>query len=392
MLPIPRVKPLGWIDDELLTAAQITQMDLNISLLDGQLSTDELATSHATLQSWRYTDLVPLTADVNHVISICGMLPVIGYTDLNDDRPRSIAATATVSAGSPANAASFARSYEGSQWEEVFQYQISPAIALPIGIAAGAAGQLVIIKATGPAYNYSSDQGSTWAQTSSGSANNLRAFYAAGHWYMAKSSGSVGVGTSISTFTTGSVALPGAASALAGPVSFATDGATVVVCGKGAASADSTVWVSTDNGVTWTTSISLYRDANVAYSKYFGKFVIVDTGGSIFTSVSGAPTTWVTTGTNASPANDFDFGSQDALACAGPAIVHSVTTPTAWISGSGDPGSGIAYSLDLGATWNYSIFGLAEKIRVVEINRRIYAYDTRHIWASGPLAPPKREV
>ena len=37
-LLIPRVKPLGWVDDELLTAAQTTQMDLNISLLDGDVS------------------------------------------------------------------------------------------------------------------------------------------------------------------------------------------------------------------------------------------------------------------------------------------------------------------------------------------------------------------
>lgn len=37
-MTFPRVKPLGWIDDELLTAAQATEMDLNISLLAGQVA------------------------------------------------------------------------------------------------------------------------------------------------------------------------------------------------------------------------------------------------------------------------------------------------------------------------------------------------------------------
>src|SRR6478609_7917237 len=51
-LAIPRVKPMGWALYEILTSGQMTQIDLNISLLDQAIGATDLIAAHAALHSW----------------------------------------------------------------------------------------------------------------------------------------------------------------------------------------------------------------------------------------------------------------------------------------------------------------------------------------------------
>jgi hypothetical protein len=342
--------------------------------------------AHNALQTWRFIDLVPYTADVNQLVEIVGMLPIVGYTDLHGDRQRSIVALTTVSAPSPR--AGVPRSYDGGQWETNFGFAITPVLTTPTSLAAGAPGALLALQAT-PGFNYSTDQGNTWANTSFGPSGNLQAHYSAGlaKYFMATTGGDVSVATTLPTFAAG-VLLPGSSGVLAGPVSFADNGSTVVVCGKPNGSANSTIWRSVNSGTSWTAALTgLIGSANVVYHAALGLFVAISSDGLVFTSPDAA--TWTNTSSSATGANNFAFGA-NTLASAGRAIVHSVAVATGWAGGS--HGNGIAYSFDLGATWNYSLFGLFENVKLRGINGRIYAYDSRHLWISERITAPLAEI
>jgi hypothetical protein len=353
-----------------------------------QIKSDALCVqSHSALQTWRYCDLVPFAADSNPIVEIAGMLPVLGYTDLSGDRQRSIVALSNVT--SPSSRAGVSKSYAGDRWDNFFSFAVTPVFSSPTSISAGAQGVLTILQAS-PQFQYTTDQGATWTSTNFGAATNIAAHYSAGlgKYFMATASGTVFVSTTPGGFTGGGAALPGASGALAGPVSIADNGSVVVLCGKGNGSGNSTIWVSTTAGASWTAAQTLSGSANVVYNASAGLFVAVDAGGNVY--VGGATgATWALASSTATTANNFVFGA-GTLASAGPAIVKSVGAATGFGGTAG--ATGVAYSFDFGLTWNYWMFGGFEALKIRGFNGRIHAYDSRRLWISGPLTAPGREI
>jgi hypothetical protein len=148
-LAIPRVKPLGWALYEILTSAQITQMDLNISLLDAGLT----EARRSTVANWPERSYVAVTAFADAKAPIAW------------DYTKSIRGGIVVVLTSGATLAS----QDGHEWVISSGASSHPWTAIPKCVAMGVAASGFCFLTGDPANNvqYYSANGYTW--TSAGS-------------------------------------------------------------------------------------------------------------------------------------------------------------------------------------------------------------------------------
>lgn len=165
--------------------------------------------------------------------------------------------------------------------------------------------------------------------------------------------------------------------------------ATVLILAKTVASnGHRQVLRSTDDGVTW----ALGRDfgavaINACWSPAWGLFVVINTTNSeLWTSPDGAA--WTKQKTAATLATVA--GGEAQIAACGFCIAAIVNHTAV----SGRFLHGVAYTFDLGATWQEAYFGdlftgsdLAI-IKLISANGRLYALDAKTVYSSGALESP----
>jgi hypothetical protein len=353
-----------------------------LSWVLGTLDDNAVNQAHAALRNWQYVNLDDFSSG-NAVISLTSILPTVGYTDLTGDRQRGIVALTVGTGGN----GGLSRSADGTTWESGFATAITPNIA-GVSIVGGAVGTLLVLSnSTSGSIDYSTDQGGSWtAGVVAASGVNKCAHYSAGlgKYFVVQATAKVyaastpaGLVGATGVFMTAGIDIGGSA------VTVASNGANVIVCGLPSVSSDAKIWLSTDAGVSWSVVQTLSGGGRVTYNSTLGVFVAVDTNGFTYTSPTG--TTWTVTGSAGTTGNNFRIGS---LVSAGPAII---TTAGGAFWGGGDKQQGIAYSLDLGATWNYWFLDITS-VQLIAANQRVYAYSGHRLWISGPLGAPGREV
>jgi len=375
MLAIPRVKPLGWVDDEQLTAAQITQMDLNISLLDGALSTFV----HAGSMQFTRTDL-------NVGTSTMTLISPVQQTNL---------------IGAPANR------------QKLILIAGASSIALPEG-ALLHDGTTPPVAFDGLASLAGASVNSAPASDSSGTI-----FYGLSDGVVAKSSDGLATVTAVTItgLTTGadwvgftethylafesatntlytSVSLTGTwtavATAFAQIHALITDGAGLwVLVGQQNGGAIHTMR-SSDDGATWASSAPGTSPSGLgaAWSQAWGVFVIVDGNGKFWTSTDAV--TWTITKTVAAldSALMATTWGQNSVAACGQAIACLANRG---VDSLGKYANGIAYTLDLGATWYEAYIGDTSDLpftNLISANGRFYAIDGSSLYQSGVLETP----
>ncbi|HET7545487.1 MAG TPA: hypothetical protein VFK05_36720, partial [Polyangiaceae bacterium] len=143
---------------------------------------------------------------------------------------------------------------------------------------------------------------------------------------------------------------------------------------------------SVNDGVTWS-SVSISGSANGAggaWSEELQRFVVLDGLGKLWTSPDGA--TWTLQKTVAALVG-LPFG-QNSVAAVGPAIACIANRGA---NALGKYAQGVAYTLDLGATWNESYFAATTNkplTNLIAANGRLYATDGAALYQSGVLAAP----
>jgi hypothetical protein len=381
MLAIPRVKPLGWVDDEQLTAAQITQMDLNISLLDGEFAT----VWHADVSRWGRTDLnvgtssMTLLSAVQQVngigtaanrqkqILVAGSSPLTAPPEgalLNDGTvaPASLDAFAGL-AGASLNSApasdDLGTIFVGFDDGFVVKSTDGLAICTPVTVTGMTTGAdwvgftdntyLVFERSTNKLYSAPSLISGPWTATVT-SFDIIRA--------------------------------------------LVTDGAGLWVLVGHQVGGAIHVLRSTDDGATWDFSNPSGSGApptglGAAWSQANGCFVMIDSNGRVWTSVDADTWTIVRTVALLAAATMATPWGQNAVAACGPVIACLANRG---VNALGKYDNGIAYTLDLGATWNEVYFGSADVnaplTNLISANGRLYAIDGEALYQSGVLESP----
>lgn len=172
---------------------------------------------------------------------------------------------------------------------------------------------------------------------------------------------------------------------------FANDGLGIVVLlARKSGNAYYSLYRTTDGGATWAKTLDLNGStyANLTFVQSQGVFAVWTDLGTIRVSADGS--SWATTaGTSATVANGFTGITQSLVAC-GPALVKSVSDSASGFGGSSRY-DGVAYSFDLGATWNLTYFGYLSQalVQIRSFNGRIYVIGGNQLLhVSGYLSAP----
>ncbi|HEY4107233.1 MAG TPA: hypothetical protein VGM44_25210 [Polyangiaceae bacterium] len=344
--------------------------------------------AHSALQNWKRFD-VPNASDAIGWSEIVGLQPIRTYDESGDRQRLPIVLGAN---SSDSNRTYMLRSNDGSAWDSPSEVEPSAThFPNPLYSCAGAPGVIVFGQASSPELAYSLDHGDTFANVTLGSVGGsaLGVHFAPGIGVYFGAHGS-GIFHTATLTSFGAAVLPSGVSTLVGPAEFADDGGSnVVVCVQDNALAHRSIYRSTDSGVTWTKVLdlaSVTAMGNVKYSPALGLFIAWDTTAIWKSSDGGA--TWIQT---SSPVFADMATGQDTMAIVGPAIVklwsHTLVSST-YVQ------AGIAYSFDLGSSWNTWAFShivtrFPHKIRA--FNGRLHAIDSSSIWISGQLSLPGAE-
>ncbi len=156
----------------------------------------------------------------------------------------------------------------------------------------------------------------------------------------------------------------------------------------GTSSNDRKAVYSSDDGVSWSTGHTFTNTpCSLTFNEAYGLFVVVTGSGQVWTSADGA--TWTLNKTSSVLATGIAPGAGQ-LASIGYAIVHLINRQT-----STQKLRGVAYSFDLGATWNEWYF--AEYTNGVDlkwlthIDGALWATNGQTLWRSGRLSTPNTQ-
>lgn len=349
--------------------------------------------SHAAMQTWRMSPTIGIAAGAPGSLGVVvGMLR--GILDANGDQQRKPVLLSYNTTSFVLNAA---HSGDGMFWPTRADLSPSYTPTSTFSAVRGAAYEIIAWGANNTAL-YTQDGGSTWAATTSTFDTILCYHYIANGatnlYIKATSNGGAWVytgGPNAASPVFGN--FPGASGIAQGNTTIADNGSgTMIACAQVNLQTFSSLFKSTDYGATWTNvqNFSGTVVGDVVYNKAQGVFVCVtnDTLGSVSTSTDG--TGWSLRFASATPANGFKFG-RGTLASAGHAIVKL------WSKSLGGAFNeeGVAYSLDLGASWNFAPFGSPTSNVIQSIsgfNGRIYAAGLNNVWVSGPMTAPTRDL
>lgn len=362
------------------------------SILGGQadaIGLIEQVITRAALTNWQRVTLPNPDSNTTYY-DIAALLP-IRSSDTFGDRQRGLVMFGNDSVDS--NKIYKSRSVDGFAWNSTASLTGAPIL----GTYAGGGEAGAVFTGNGSALNYSLDHGVTWT-TAANFIGSHGVYYAS----LATLSTAVyvgvgvGVGHDHAVYTT---SLAVAATNIAMPVSivagtlidFADDGlSNILFCARLGSNTYWSICRSADAGVTWAKVMDMDVGSNIAgltFHKSSGLFVACDSSGKTYTSPTGV--TWTTVATTRTTAsNGFTNQGPRSLASVGPAIAIP------WADPGGLGGRGIAYSFDLGLTWNTWCFTTTTVSRLVSINNRLYAFDglTKEIWISGSLGVPSTEL
>lgn len=374
VLPIPRVKPAGWGLFEILTSSQETQLDLNISLLDQEITDLTVSTqqnlAHSSLQAWRFFQPPRSGANGSTQVVPVGVGAGIGQRLLFTFEADTTHSSNTY----------FASSSDGAWWSG--QVAISPSYVSMTDAVAGIPGTILACASAGIAIAYTSDFGGTWTKANVSTSNGLAVHYGLGQYWLLQAGRAIRTANAPSGLNgsaTVIVPTPGTGT-FTGLPEFADNGANTICCvANSSAVSYPSVYVSTDLGATWIKAFDLTgaTAANLVFDSVRGKFVTWSDDGSISYSADGA--TWTRTSTSASAGNGF-FVGQRTFAVTGHVIAKL------WREVVGGIGvNGIAYSFNLGVDWFVFAFGNSgqpiNQLRAA--NNRFYALDAFSLWISG---------
>ncbi len=390
-LSIPRVKPLGWGLFEILTSSQITQMDLNISLLDDEIQGTRIVDASNALRLWTATTIPQVGTDTYADIIPMRLSRTYG---VNADTQRLIFMVGTDSTGSPANEARIARSADGSAFDPATQRLstlttfLSPTAGFP-----GAAGELMLINGAHQ-FAYSADSGATWTLSSLVSiTDNIGVMHyvsgtgaAAGYYLLtdgatsnfARASSMANLANTPTYSTIGSGGF-----AFNTTQSIVSDGASVLLIAC-TFSDGCRVYRSTDGGATWMLAYTTGGTVmSLVWSDYWKKFFLVDNSAGVLASSSDGAS-WSLVRSGLTSANGFLVSARALIAC-GPALALPSATGTT---------GGLVLSLDQGLTWNYHYIGVSGVYPTVfrATRERIYAANGKTLWRSGLLGSPAAEL
>lgn len=346
---------------------------------------------HAALQNWRQASILGGPTPVNYT-ELVGVLPVRSY-DTNGDRQRMPVALGANSSDS--NRTYKSSSCDGSMWSTYGEITITGGGHLTnVNVsAAGEPGVIVVGQVSTPVFAYSTDHGTNWTSTnlnSFGAGTVLGLHFAPGvpRYFAGHSSGVFASATigALSSATVTTVPTPSSSAVTA--TEFADDGSTnIVLAASCAAASNAALYLSTNGGTSWAKIQDLPATtgtANVKYSKARGLFIAWDKN-SVWTSQTGA--VWTQTAGSVAATSDMLSGA-GTFAVAGYAIAklwrNTTVSSLLW-------NWGIAYSLDLGATWNTWGIGnpanLSGPTLLRSFNNRLYLLDahTGSLWVSGQV-------
>lgn len=354
---------------------------------------------HAALQQWSAVAIPVVGTDVYRAVVGMRLQRSYGTLNVNDTQRQVLAIGGDLGTS---NRVRVAHTADGSYPESTPPRLDSiPSFTNAQWAIAGAAGEIGLVN-DGVQFAWTTDSTQTWNASAgySGPPVVLALHYDGALGYFAITSGITNCfrGTTFANLsasaTTSSIATPGASSFVAGEVELASNGSSLVLAATTAANY-SALYLSTNGGATWVTALpqgtsnAATRHVNVTWSDYWQRYVCWCDTGEIYTSSTGS--TWAQIGSARTPANGFLSG-RGTLVSAGTAIVK----PTKVSSAYGDLG-GVAYSFDLGATWNYHYFAELGNIGATiaglrGINGRIYATALGKLWRSGVLVAPSVEI
>ena len=350
--------------------------------------------AHSALKSWRNAAPPNASGGVNYT-ELIGLQTASSF-DINGDRE--LIPVLIGPNSSDTNKAYFLRGTPSLTFE-------SNATRAGTGLGgvtfafAGEPGAILI--SNGPVEIVSTDHGGSWATTStfsgaSSSAGGHYAFLSGASHYLVAKYGAFNQVERCATLTGSSsnANLPGGVAINAGTIAeFADDKiANIVLLAHVASNTFASIFWSSDSGATWTKVKDLSgANANISFSDFSGEFVAWDDSGGIYTSLTGQ--TWTQVSGSADSTRGF-VGGRDTFACVGPAIVKvwTYTLP----GGSGFTKNGIAYSFDMGSTWNFSAFGATDAgttlLRLKSFNGRLFAMTGLVLYMSGCLSAPFNEL
>ncbi|HEY5377308.1 MAG TPA: sialidase family protein [Polyangiaceae bacterium] len=378
-LPIPRVKPLGWVDDEVFLAAQATQLDLNISLLDGQNSVDEQLAAHAGMQFTR-TDLKSGTSILSKLTAIQQTTTVGAPAN----RQAMILASGTTTLPAPAF--------------EMLNDGTSPSLCQNFGAGTGGVPLSAPACDASGVFFYGGNGGNVYASFDGGASSVLQTvtgLSAPVTWVGATlahylvwelSTSRLYVSSALAGTWTNSVF------AFSSPIDLATNGAGVYVM-YGNASGTPKIYRSTDDGVTWTLEFNAPTSGvgGLCYSTTDQKFYLLvpdslTSQPKLYQSADGA--TWTLARTIAA-LQGANFGGHHTVAAVGNVIACVANRA---VNAINRHPYGVAYTLDAGATWFEEYFsdptGGNPIAELIAANGRFYAIDSLALYQSGVLAAP----
>lgn len=164
---------------------------------------------------------------------------------------------------------------------------------------------------------------------------------------------------------------------------------TIALMNIGASSGATRIYHSADGGLTWTHASSFGPgnsgyDASICYSSVWGQFIALTANGEFWASADGA--TWNKYKTVSQLAGgSFKAGANQIFAC-GPVIGVLIENAVT----NGLYARGLAYTADLGTTWNETYFGQPEDSTLTlncltAVNNRFYACDKFNVYRSGAI-------
>jgi hypothetical protein len=239
-------------------------------------------------------------------------------------------------------------------------------------------------------FKFSSDLGVTWSNFTPGLSGNADVAYYTGAKYVVAGIGATATSTALGGGWVVSAGVWGGLTdtglQLVGNRVSGSTATILVILASNSGTGHVRAVYSTDAGATWALGIDFGAvAANITFSEARGLFVAVTSAGELWSSPDGA--TWTLQKT----ATGFAIGgTKNTLAACGFAIV-SVSNRT---TGSAVRNSiGVAYTLDLGATWYETYFGdmtnsFGPLVFITSANGRLYAIDGARAYVSGLLEVP----
>lgn len=141
------------------------------------------------------------------------------------------------------------------------------------------------------------------------------------------------------------------------------------------------VFTSTDGGGSFAKTLALAgTTANICYSPYHKAFVILDNVGDMWV---GDGTSWAVTGPGIIPVSSGVGTVFHRLAATGAAIAYLA---------NGTWGVAVAYTFDLGATWNVWNISSTTPAGIRAANGRFYVLSGDTLWQSGQLTSPDADL